>query len=97
MDIYVYFATGRIAEHNTFQELLSLLQLVSARTQAGLDRASKPFKYVLGSGFEYDVKKRVPEIDKAKKILGFNADNELSTMLEEVIPWIKSASKAGQV
>ena len=34
---------------------------------------------------------------KAKKILGFSADTELSTMLDEVIPWIKSAFKAGLV
>jgi nucleoside-diphosphate-sugar epimerase len=52
---------------------------------------------VLKSGFEYDVQKRVPSTDKAKKILGFSADTELSTMLDEVIPWIKSASKAGLV
>jgi nucleoside-diphosphate-sugar epimerase len=58
---------------------------------------SKPFNYVLESGFEYDVQKRVPATDKAKRILGFNADTELSTMLDEVIPWIKSASKAGLV
>jgi nucleoside-diphosphate-sugar epimerase len=58
---------------------------------------SKPFSYVLESGFEYDVQKRVPATDKAKKILGFIAETELSTMLDEVIPWIKAASKAGLV
>jgi nucleoside-diphosphate-sugar epimerase len=58
---------------------------------------SKPFNYVLESGFEYDVQKRVPATDKAKKILGFSADTELSSMLDEVIPWIKSATKAGLV
>jgi nucleoside-diphosphate-sugar epimerase len=58
---------------------------------------SKPFNYVLEAGFEYDVQRRVPATDKAKKILGFSADTELGTMLDEVIPWIKSASKAGIV
>jgi nucleoside-diphosphate-sugar epimerase len=58
---------------------------------------SKPFNYVLESGFEYDVQKRVPATEKAKKILGFVAETELSTMLDEVIPWIKAASKAGLV
>ena len=33
----------------------------------------------------------------AKKLLAFSADTELGTMLDEVIPWIKSASKAGLV
>jgi nucleoside-diphosphate-sugar epimerase len=58
---------------------------------------TKPFHYVLESGFEFDVQKRVPATDKAQKILGFSADTELNTMLDEVIPWIKSASKAGLV
>ena len=58
---------------------------------------SKPFNYILESGFEFDVQKRVPATDKAKRILGFSADTELSTMLDEVIPWIKEATKAGLV
>jgi nucleoside-diphosphate-sugar epimerase len=57
----------------------------------------KPFNYILEPGFEYDVQKRVPATEKAKKILGFVAETELSTMLDEVIPWIKAASKAGLV
>jgi nucleoside-diphosphate-sugar epimerase len=42
-------------------------------------------------GFEYDVNKRVPSVQKAKDILGFDAKTSLSEMLDEVIPWIKSA------
>ena len=47
--------------------------------------------------FWHDDKAFVASTDKAKKILGLGADTELSTMLDEVIPWIKSASKAGLV
>jgi nucleoside-diphosphate-sugar epimerase len=42
-------------------------------------------------GFEYDVNKRVPSVQKARDVLGFDAKTTLSEMLDEVIPWIKSA------
>jgi nucleoside-diphosphate-sugar epimerase len=42
-------------------------------------------------GFEYDVSKRVPSIEKSRTILGFEATTTLSEMLDEVIPWIQSA------
>ena len=45
--------------------------------------------------FEYDVQRRVPDTDKAKKILGFEATTTLEEMLDEVIPWIDAAIKAG--
>ena len=45
--------------------------------------------------FEYDVQRRVPSTDKAKRILGFEATTSLSAMLDEVIPWIRQAVKDG--
>lgn len=42
-------------------------------------------------GFEYDVNKRIPSVDKASEILGFDAQTSLSEMLDEVIPWIENA------
>lgn len=48
-----------------------------------------PFNYVSDKPFEYDVQKRVPSIAKAKNILDFEAKTDLSTTLDEVIPWIK--------
>ena len=34
---------------------------------------STPFKYILEPGFEFDVKNRIPDISKAREILGFEA------------------------
>lgn len=51
----------------------------------------KPLNVVNDPGFEYDVNKRVPSVEKAKEILGFDAQTSLSEMLDEVIPWIKVA------
>ncbi len=47
--------------------------------------------------FEYDVQKRVPSTEKAKRVLGFEATTSLDEMLDEVIPWIDQAIKAGTI
>lgn len=48
-------------------------------------------------GFEYDVAKRVPDVSKAKELLGFEATTTLDDMLDEVIPWIKNAVADGTI
>lgn len=50
---------------------------------------------VYDEGFEYDVARRIPSCEKAKRILGFEATTSLSEMLDEVIPWAKSAISLG--
>ncbi len=47
--------------------------------------------------FEYDVQRRVPATEKAKRVLGFEASTSLDQMLDEVIPWIADAVKAGTI
>ena len=56
-----------------------------------------PFRYVSDPAFEHDVQKRVPSVDKAKRVLGFEATTSLSEMLDEVIPWIDQAIKDGTI
>ncbi len=56
-----------------------------------------PFRYVSDPGFEHDVQKRVPDVQKAKRILGFEATTSLSAMLDEVIPWIEHAIENGTI
>ena len=46
LDIDVAFAPERIAEHNAVEELVSLPQIVSSRTQRGFDRASELFSTI---------------------------------------------------
>lgn len=57
----------------------------------------KPFHYVSDQAFKYDVQKRVPNVEKAKNILGFEAKTSLSKMLDEVIPWIENQIKLGNI
>jgi nucleoside-diphosphate-sugar epimerase len=59
--------------------------------------AGVPLQLVHDDPFEYDVQRRVPATDKAKRILGFEATTSLDTMLDEVIPWIDAAIKAGTI
>ncbi len=49
----------------------------------------KKFRYISDKPFAYDVQKRIPDVDKAKKILGFQAKTSLGTMLDKVIEWMK--------
>jgi UDP-glucose 4-epimerase len=56
-----------------------------------------PLRLIHDDPFEYDVQKRVPATDKAKRMLGFEAATSLDTMLDEVIPWIDQAVKAGTI
>jgi UDP-glucose 4-epimerase len=55
----------------------------------------KPFRYVSDKPFEYDVQKRVPSTEKAKRILGIEPKTTLDEALEEIIPWIKEQIKTG--
>ena len=57
----------------------------------------KPFEFVSDPPFEHDVQMRVPDVRKAKQVLGFEATTTLSAMLDEVIPWIRAELDAGRV
>jgi UDP-glucose 4-epimerase len=60
-------------------------------------KADKPFRYVSDEAFLYDVQKRVPSVEKARNILGFEAKTTLSEALDEVIPWIDKQIKVGGI
>jgi UDP-glucose 4-epimerase len=57
----------------------------------------RPFHYVSDPPFEHDVQLRVPDVRKAKEVLGFEATTSLETMLDEVIPWISEEVAAGRL
>jgi nucleoside-diphosphate-sugar epimerase len=57
----------------------------------------RPFRYVSDVPFEHDVQFRVPDVRKAREVLGFEAATTLDQMLDEVIPWIRAESEAGRL
>ena len=57
----------------------------------------KPLRLVSDPPYEHDVQMRVPDVRKAQEMLGFEATTSLESMLDEVIPWVKSEIEAGRI
>jgi UDP-glucose 4-epimerase len=73
--------------------VLELAELIWRKVRGG----DAEFRVVHDEPFEYDVQRRVPATEKAKRVLGFEARTTLSQMLDEVIPWISAAIEAGTI
>lgn len=58
---------------------------------------AEPFRVEHDPPFEHDVQMRVPDVRKARDVLGFEATTTLDTMLNEVIPWIRTEMEAGRL
>ena len=56
-----------------------------------------PLRLAFDAPFEHDVRRRVPSVEKARRVLGFEATTTLSQMLDEVIPWVRGAIEAGTI
>jgi nucleoside-diphosphate-sugar epimerase len=70
-----------------------LAQVIWRRVH-GTDR---PFRIVSDPPFEHDVQMRVPDVRKAREVLGFEATTTLGEMLDEVIPWIREEIEGGRI
>ena len=57
----------------------------------------RPFTTVSDPPFEHDVQVRIPDVRKARKILGFQARTSLEAMLDEVVDWIGGELTAGRL
>jgi nucleoside-diphosphate-sugar epimerase len=57
----------------------------------------KPLRFVHDEPFEHDVQRRVPDVQKARRVLGFEATTTLDEMLDEVIPWIRAELDEGRI
>ncbi len=57
----------------------------------------EPLRLVHDDPFEFDVQRRVPATEKAKRVLGFEATTSLDEMLDVVIPWIAEAVRSGTI
>ncbi|MBI6546975.1 MAG: NAD(P)-dependent oxidoreductase [Cyanobacteria bacterium NC_groundwater_1444_Ag_S-0.65um_54_12] len=60
-----------------------------------LHGARKPFVYVSEEPFPHDVPIRIPAVEKAKRLLGFEAATPLTEVLDELIPWIQKQMLVG--
>jgi nucleoside-diphosphate-sugar epimerase len=81
--------------------------LSTAKGSTVLDLASLIWRKINGDAarlrivhdkpFAHDVQRRVPATEKAMRVLGFEATTTLEQMLDEVIPWIAQAIRAGTI
>jgi nucleoside-diphosphate-sugar epimerase len=60
-------------------------------------RPGEPFEFISDKPYAYDVQKRVPDVSKAERMLGFRATTPLSDVLDVVIPWVKQQVEYGNI
>ncbi|MDP9093280.1 MAG: NAD(P)-dependent oxidoreductase [Actinomycetota bacterium] len=58
-------------------------------------KGDAPLTLISDPAYEYDVQKRVPSVEKARTVLGYEATTSLDEMLDEVIPWVTQAVADG--
>jgi nucleoside-diphosphate-sugar epimerase len=73
--------------------VLELAETIWGKVHGG----SKPFRWAADQPFPYDVRRRIPDVTKARTTLGFEAKTSLSEMLDEVIPWIRGEITNGRI
>lgn len=56
-----------------------------------------PFRYRSDKPFPHDVQRRVPDTQKAQRLLGFQATTPLSAALDEIIPWVQGEIQNGRL
>ena len=56
-----------------------------------------PFKFVNDPPFEYDVQHRVPDVIKAKNLLGFVSEVTLEEAVVEIVAWCRQEIEAGRL
>jgi nucleoside-diphosphate-sugar epimerase len=56
-----------------------------------------PLRYVSDEPFAHDVARRIPDVGKARQVLGFQATTTLDQMLDIVIPWVTEAVGQGRL
>jgi UDP-glucose 4-epimerase len=78
------------AKSTTVRELAELIWLK-------VHGAQRPLNLISDPPYEHDVQRRVPDVRKAREVLGFEATTSLDQMLDEVIPWVRDEIAAGRI
>jgi len=59
--------------------------------------AERPLHLVSDAPYEHDVQMRVPDVTRARDVLGFEATTPLEDVLDEVIPWVRDEIQAARI
>jgi len=60
-------------------------------------RGDGPARIASDAPYPYDVQRRVPSVEKARRVLGFDATTPLSRSLDEIVPWIRQQVESGGI
>jgi nucleoside-diphosphate-sugar epimerase len=60
-------------------------------------RGDEPLRYACDAPYPYDVRRRSPSVEKARRVLGFEATTSLSEALDEIIPWVRRQIEIGGI
>jgi nucleoside-diphosphate-sugar epimerase len=60
-------------------------------------RGDAPLSLISDEPFPYDVQRRVPDVRKAREVLGFEATTSLDEALDEIVPWIERQVELGGI
>ena len=60
-------------------------------------RPADQFRFVSDKPFPHDVQRRMPDVRKAKQMLGVDCTTTLDQMLDEVIPWVQRQVELGAI
>lgn len=60
-------------------------------------KGDEQFRVVSDAPYTYDVQRRVPAVEKARRMLGFAATTSLEEVLDEIIPWVKVQIELGAI
>ena len=63
----------------------------------GESSSARPFRFESDAPYPHDVQRRVPDVSKARRVLGFEASTTLDQTLDEVIPWIRREIAEGRL
>lgn len=77
----------------TSTTVLELADLIWAKAKGG----DQPLRTISDNPYPHDVQRRIPSVEKAKRVLGFEATTTLDQMLDELIPWIAEAVESGRI
>jgi nucleoside-diphosphate-sugar epimerase len=73
----------------------TVLQLAEAIWK--MMKPRQPLRIVSDEPFKYDVQRRVPAVEKAARMLSFEATTPLNHILEEVVPWVVEQARLGNI
>ena len=82
-------------ERRTIQ-LLSIALFLASLIWGKIHGHGSP-SFVHDPAFNHDVQRRVPDVSKARDVLGFEATTTLDEMLDVVIPWVEAAIAEGRI